>query len=222
MQPNNWLIPGAIDAIASKSCVLPVGIDLAALDRHRPNRRSETDNRKLVLWNHRWEFDKAPETFARVIRRVAEEGIEFALAIAGEPGDNPNPALAALRDEVPDRVVHFGYLPSREDYARLLWRADVVVSTSRHEFFGVSTVEALYCECFPVVPAQHNYPALVPDELHGASLWRDEAHCVELLCGALDAPSLPRAPLQEHAAAYDWSRVGPAWRDALVELARGG
>jgi hypothetical protein len=98
----------------------------------------------------------------------------------------------------------------------------VVVSTSRHEFFGVSTVEALYCECFPVVPAQHNYPALVPEDLHGRSLWRDEAHCVELLSCALTARDLPRAPLRERASAYDWSQVAPAWREALPRLARRG
>ncbi|MGH2610974.1 MAG: glycosyltransferase, partial [Tepidiformaceae bacterium] len=172
--------------------------------------------------NHRWEFDKAPETFARVIRNVAEAGVEFDLAIAGDPGDNPSPALVELRDALGARVTHFGYVPSRADYARLLWTADVVVSTSRHEFFGVSTVEALYCECFPVVPAQHNYPALIPAELHGQSLWRDEGHCVELLARALTTPNHHGAALRSHAATYDWSRVAPLWRDALLELARRG
>ena len=233
-QPNNWLVAEAIEVIAAKSCVLPVGVDLGSLDAHKPSPPTRpvadapgsegrgTGEAPLVVWNHRWEFDKAPETFARVMRSVAEAAVEFRLAIAGEPGDNPSAALGALRDELGERVVHFGYLASRAEYARLLWEADVVVSTSRHEFFGVSTVEALYCQCFPVVPAQHNYPALVPEELHPRSLWRDEGHCVELLTCALTAADLPRAPLREQATAYDWSRVAPVWREALARLARGG
>lgn len=218
LQPNNWLIPEAIDTIASKSTVLPIGIDLASLDEHRPNGKLEIGNGKLVLWNHRWEFDKAPETFARVIRKVADLGVNFTLAIAGEPGDNPSPALTDLRDSLGDRVTHFGHVPTRAGYARLLWDADLVVSTSRHEFFGVSTVEALYCGCFPILPAQHNYPALVPESLHPHTLWRDESHFVELLTRALTEPAPGPHLLREHVARYDWAYAGPLWRAALARL----
>ncbi|MEX0783755.1 MAG: DUF3524 domain-containing protein [Dehalococcoidia bacterium] len=219
-QPNNWLVPEAIDQIAAKSTVLPIGIDLHSLDEHKPPLSTLVERGRggEVLWNHRWEFDKAPETFACVIRKVAEAGIDFTLAIAGEPGDNPSPALAELRDALGDRVTHFGYVPSRAEYARLLWEADIVVSTSRHEFFGVSTVEALYCGCFPIVPARHNYPALIPAELHDRTLWEDEAHCVELLTRALTEPMDSAERLRAHVSRYDWSEVGPVWRDALTQL----
>ena len=218
--PNNWLIPAAIGTIAEKSCVLPIGIDLRSLDAHRPNRQSQIDNPKLILWNHRWEFDKAPETFARVVRRLAEEGLDFDLAIAGEPGDNPSAALYELREALGDRVVQFGHLDSPEAYARLLWRADIVVSTSRHEFFGVATVEALYCECFPIVPARHNYPALVPRAFHGRCLWETEEQCAGLLRSALALPPGDLRPLRTEAAVYDWSGMAPAWTEAILRLMR--
>lgn len=217
--PNNWLIPEAIGAIRAKSIVLPIGVDLRSLDLQHGNRQSEIENRKLVLWNHRWEFDKAPETFARVIRRLCDAGIEFDLAIAGDPGDNPSPDLHELRRTLGERVVQFGHVPTREAYARLLWRADIVVSTSRHEFFGVSTVEALYCGCFPVVPARHNYPALIPGAFHDRCLWENEEHCFALIEAAIAAPTAETGELRDHVAGYDWSRVGVTWRDALRRLA---
>jgi glycosyltransferase involved in cell wall biosynthesis len=217
-QPNNWLMPESLRAIEAKSRVLAVGVDLRSLDEHQPGRRVPSA-RKVVLWNHRWEFDKAPETFARVMLRLADERVPFDLAIAGEPGDNPSPALASLRDELPERVTHFGFLPSRAEYARLLWESDIVVSTSRHEFFGVSTVEALYCGCFPVVPASQNYPSLVPFELHASCLWRDERECQELVRSALLGGTRGHQRLREHAGTYDWKRVAAAWNGALRELA---
>ena len=49
-----------------------------------------------------------------------------------------------------------------QEYAALLWAADLVVSTAIHEFFGVAVVEAIYCGCRPVLPWRLSYPELIP------------------------------------------------------------
>ena len=48
----------------------------------------------------------------------------------------------AARERLGERVIHYGWADA-ETYARLLWQADVVVSTALHEFFGISVVEAM-------------------------------------------------------------------------------
>ena len=57
------------DAIKQRAQVIEVGLDLAELDAHRPEERRErpaaTQGPRRILWNHRWEFDKAPERFFR-------------------------------------------------------------------------------------------------------------------------------------------------------------
>ena len=70
-------------------------------------------------------------------------------------------ARAALGEE---RVEQWGRLQDRNDYLTLLARADVVVSTARHEFYGVAVLEAAWLGCFPLLPASLVYPELYPSE----------------------------------------------------------
>ena len=37
----------------------------------------------MILWNHRWEYDKDPETFFRAVRTLADEGLDFGLLLLG-------------------------------------------------------------------------------------------------------------------------------------------
>jgi glycosyltransferase involved in cell wall biosynthesis len=215
-EPNNWLTPAGIDAIEAKSGVLPVGVDLGWLAG--PDLRG--GGPRTLLWNHRWEFDKSPELFERVVRRLAEEGVAFRLIVAGEPGDNPSPAMWRVREALPERIVHFGFAESRAEYAELLRRADIAVSTTRHEFFGVGMVEALAAGCIPCAPRRYAYPELVPASYHWL-LWEDEAGLTALLRELLTGPLPPREPFREAARRYGWEAVGPAWQAALDALAAG-
>lgn len=78
-----------------------------------------------------------------------------------EEPDGVVAARAALGEE---RVEQWGRLQDRNDYLTLLARADVVVSTARHEFYGVAVLEAAWLGCFPLLPASLVYPELYPSE----------------------------------------------------------
>ncbi len=218
--PNNWLMPESIDAIAAKSCVLPVGVELGWLEAFRPAELRVGP--PLLLWAHRWEFDKAPDVFVRAIERLHATGLPFEIAVAGEPGVNPHPALVSVPGgPLGTRLRHFGHVERREDFARLLWEARVAVSTTRHEFFGVGMVEAMACECVPIAPRRYNYPALAPPEWHDDLLWEDEGELFDLLVRRVTAPPDPGMTEAVRASAlrFDWSAVGPLWDAALEELA---
>jgi len=214
-QPNNWLVSEAIEAIAAKSVVLPIGVELEWLMDERVERPAGPP---IILWNHRWEFDKVPSVFARTVTALAEEGIQFRLALAGQPGDNPAPELTSLTESLAERVYHAGFLANRQQYARLLWESSIVVSTTRHEFFGVGMVEALYCGCFPIVPARFNYPALVPPALHGRTLFTTEDDFRAKLRAALTGSVAESEPLRESAERFAWRNVGVQWDAALTRL----
>ena len=216
-QPNNWLVAEAIEEIQRKSTVLPVGVELGWIaelggERHESQPRT-------ILWNHRWEFDKGPEMFARVICELASEGVPFRVNIAGEPGENPCEAMWRAREVLGERVLHFGFAESRKEYGQLLWTSDIAISTTRHEFFGVGMVEAMAAGCIPLVPSGYNYPALVPADLHGALLFASEAELKAKLAALLTGPLPPRERIRAAACRSGWETVGPQWREAMEALA---
>lgn len=216
VEPNNWLLESSIDAIEEKSSVLPVGVELGWIDALGPG---PSERGPVVLWNHRWEFDKAPQVFVHALEDLADEGLPFEVIVAGEPGDNPHPALVELRERLPGRVRHHGFASSRDAYGRLLWESRVVVSTTRHEFFGISTVEAMAAGCLPIAPDWFTYPMLVPGELHERCLFTTDEELRARLRRELSGEAgVPVEALQASAWRFDWSRVAPAWDDAIDRL----
>ncbi len=216
-QPNNWLTVNGIEAIRGKSTVLPVGVDLTSLG---DGADATWGGSPLILWNHRWEFDKSPEAFVRTVSTLAEEGLHFRVAVAGERGDNPSAAMEELPGRLGERLVQFGPVEGRAGYARLLREADISISSTRHEFFGISTVEAMWCGCLPIAPRRYNYPALVPKELQERCLYEKEAELLALTREAITSPpgDGDRAAVRASAGRFGWERVGPCWEEALEEL----
>lgn len=222
-ESQNWLDVEGIAAIAAKAGVLPVGVDLE-WTTEIPVRLAVPGAPPMLLWNHRWEFDKAPDVFARTLIGLAGQGVGFRVAIAGDPGLNPHPAMGELRAALGERVTQFGLAPTAEAYRALLGEADIAVSTTRHEFFGIGMVEAMAAGCIPVAPNRYNYPALVPGSLRGACLWDDEgaferklAEMVSLVAGG--GAGRMRGEVQAAAMRFAWPGVVPQWDEALERLA---
>jgi len=221
-EPHHALVA----VVAARAAVLAVGFAAAAL-ADRP--RDEDGGPPIVLWNHRWDHDKDPRSFFHALVRLGREGVPFRVAVAGE-NVRPDPrdvtdGLAALGE----RVVHVGHLP-RADYEALLGRADVVVSTARHELFGVAVAEAIAAGAVPVLPRRQAYPDLVPARWHPAVLHADvPIHhpdgLVEHLRAVLaDLPAARRrvVGLRDAMRRYDWSQLGPVYDRALGALAGAG
>jgi glycosyltransferase involved in cell wall biosynthesis len=208
-----------LDAVAARSEVLPVGVDLSALS---PDRRPPADGGPpLVVWNHRWEWDKQVDVALRLLNGLAARQIDFRVALAGQQPERLAPEIRDLVADLGDRVVHEGHL-SRDAYVDLLLRGDVVVSTAIQEFFGISVVEAVAAGCVPVLPYDLSYPEIVPEDWHRAALHErtDLAPAAHLEAVLTDLPAA-RAAVEGLAGAmrrFDWSVVAPAYDDRLEGL----
>ena len=205
-----------IDRIRAKSQVLSLGLDLRRFDDFRSVR--DPDQPPLILWNHRWEEDKDPAAFVESVLQLAREGYDFQLAITGASAGVMPKAFVTAKRELGDRLIQMGYLESFADYARLLWRADMVVSTAWQEFFGAAVCEAIYCGCLPILPDRLNYPNLLTDDLRGDCLYGRGKLSAQLR-HHLERETRPdTGALRKKIAGYDWRLLAPRYDQAFTRL----
>jgi len=176
---NNEL--SSIDSIKSKSEVLYLGLDLAKFETYKVKNLGKP----LVLWNHRWEYDKNPELFFSVLENIKNNGQEFELAILGENFSKSPTVFEKAKKIFKENIVQFGFADSFEDYAKWLWRADILPITSDQDFFGVSVIEAIYCGSWAILPNRLAYPELLPVEYHRNHLYNREDELQKKISWAL-------------------------------------
>jgi glycosyltransferase involved in cell wall biosynthesis len=159
------MIEVAEDSVSAESGEL----DLASGGGRIPNSESR---RPVILWNHRWEYDKAPEEFFEVLVELDDDGVEFELILLGQAFRLAPPIFDFARNRLASRIRHWGYVPDRKSYLKMLRQADFVVSTAIQENFGIAMVEAMLEGCLPVAPNRLSYPEIIPTFLHGKCLYK--------------------------------------------------
>ena len=107
------------------------------------------------------------------------------------------------------------------DYARWLWRADILPVMSHHDFFGASVVQAIYCNCTPLLPRRLAYPEHLPAALHGRLLYDDRDDLLRRLREMLKDPPDHSDELQAHVAHYDWRELVETYDDLFERMVNG-
>lgn len=206
--------------LQAKSHVVPVGLQLADLqsisEMNLPGRETP-----LILWNQRWEYDKNPDDFFRALFVLADEGVAFEVALCGEQfGKRPSIFQQAI-NKLGKRIIHIGHA-SRSRYRALLWAADLTISTAHHEFFGISILEAIACQTFPLLPNRLSYPELIPPAFHPHCLYENQEDLVNRLRYALTHRTERHKVAQAMATAvtpYDWRNLAPRYDEIFEHMA---
>ncbi len=193
---------GIIERLATKSDVLPVPVE--------PIPSTEERDLRLILWNHRWEYDKAPELFCRALQQLAARGCEFRLALLGKRGRRIPAPLAEIRQTLADHILIDDWLPA-PSYRQWLARSSIAVSTSIHEFQGLGMLEAASAGARPLVPNHLCYPEQF------AKQYRYPAGDVEALTQHLVDWLDGRLPEPANVDFWLAARVGDCWRQRLAD-----
>jgi glycosyltransferase involved in cell wall biosynthesis len=207
----------SVSQIRKKSRVMHLGLDLRRFDEYKLDEGDRTAPQPpLILWHHRWEHDKRPEEFFKALTVLSEGGLDFKLAILGEQFSQQPEVFLTAKETLGRHIVQFGYVDSFGAYARWLWRSDIVPVTSIQDFFGASVVEAIYCNCFPLLPHRLAYPYIIPKPYHDHCFYEDFDDLVHRLGQAITNITHTRKfSLRSEMIWYDWRTQSQIY-DALL------
>jgi hypothetical protein len=97
-----------------------------------------------------------------MLSELKANGHEFKIIILGESFRQVPDIFVSAKERFKENTIHFGYVRSRRQYLSYLKQGDIIVSTARHEFYGISVIEAVRAGCMPLLPDGLSYPELFP------------------------------------------------------------
>ncbi len=226
---------GVRERLAARSRVLPVGLERtpagagayaqylgapAAADAG-PGWPRDGGDGPLLLWNHRWEFDKRPEWLASALAALSDDGAPWRVALLGDPRGREE-VFAPLRERLGRRLLAWGLEPDRAAYERWLERADVVVSCAAQEYFGIAVAEAVHAGAYAVLPRAQVYPSLYGRRCRGRHLYEGAEGLAALLREVLAGRAGHVCALPLVADEFCWPRLIGAYDALLEEVASEG
>ena len=191
-----------IPKIKQKSTVIPVGVNMELINR------KEINQSPVILWNHRWVHDKNPEQFFKILFKLNEEGYKFKLNIVGEKFKTSPRIFNDAKHILKNKILNWGFAESKNEYYKILSSSDILPVTSNHDFFGISTVEAISLGVTPLLPNRLAYPEHIPKSLFKDYLYDTEEDLYSKLKNAiLDYKNLETTELQNYVQKYELKKV---------------
>ncbi len=210
----------SVERIRRKSSVLYPGMALESLAAGAGQAGRSKDAPPLVLWNHRWEYDKNPEVFFKALYLMADKGLDFEVAVLGENFSRSPVVFEEARARLGSRIKRYGFLKDRAGYAGWLARADILPVTSTHDFFGCSVVEAIYMKTLAILPDRLAYPEHIPERLKDRCFYRGFDGLASRLEAAISGIEGIREggeldDMKDYVARYDWSNMACTYDEEL-------
>ena len=194
----------SIQSIAEKSQVLHLGMAMHNLER-------KVNDVPVILWNHRWEYDKNPEEFFKSLDEVAD--LPWKLIVVGKSYTTSPPVFKAYEKKFKNRILHWGFVESIETYQKLLAQSDLLLVTSNQDFFGGSVVEAIHAGVFPILPNRLAYSEHLPSSF----LYTTEQQMLKQLRDGLNNWK-ELTSFQSYVEKYEWNNCISNYDSALELL----
>lgn len=195
---------------------VPLGVDL---DTFRPDIASPPDDGQWKLIHAgRMSHEKSPQLAVATGAELWRRGHPVRMDVFGT-----GPDVDEIRAEAGDAPITFhGYINGREELARRYAQADLSLSVSPVETFGLAVLEALACGT-PVVTANRGGARELIDARSGASGDPDPIHLADAVEELLSRDrAATRAAARARAEQFTWSASVDRMLALHTELARRG
>ena len=174
-----------IELIDNKSSVLPIGCEL-----NEDKRNNKKSNSPIILWNHRWEYDKNPDLFFKILFDLNTDNIDFQLIVLGESYQDYPEVFDIAKNELNNKIIHFGYCENKNEYIEYLKLANILPVTSNQDFFGISIVEAISYGVYPILPNRLSYPELFENKSNPYIFYNNESELKDKIISAINNTDL--------------------------------
>ena len=205
-----------VDQLEHKSSVLSVPIEHHCFQTDQ-NRSNPVP---VLLWNHRWEYDKGPDCLHLVLKNLKNRVIDFRIHIIGQQFRKQPEVFSRIYDEFQADILSWGYIKERQRYLQILQQSDIVFSTALHDFQGIAILEAVAGGCIPVVPNRLAYPDFIPERFRCDSFddTEKDASCIaSAIIAALQQSESMRENMPDLAWLY-WKHMSENYRFELQTI----
>lgn len=150
---------GLLEQLAAKAEVLPVPLSSFGVQPCNQPGPFNRENPLVIVWNHRWEFDKGPDLLLAVVAALPRH-LPLRFHIIGQQFRQQPPQFALLKDLLQNNfdLANWGFCADATDYQALLASSHVVLSTAWHDFQGLAVLEAAGAGAVPLAPNALAYP----------------------------------------------------------------
>ena len=143
-----------------------------------------------------------------MVNYLDKKELEFECILLGKNKQKKSGYFDTFINRFPNRILHAGYCETFEEYASLIWKADICPVTSIQDFFGISIAEAVYCNTYPLLPDRLAYPEIYKKNNNSHLFYNgknDLYNKVEMLINEnnFNSKSIPKDLIQ----VFDWSSI---------------
>ena len=201
-----------VPMLKERSRVVPLGLSLERTAVPKKN-----SDRPILLWNQRWTWEKGVDRLLSLIKKFGPQA-DFDVVLLGPSSQDPE--RRELEEFLGPRLLHSGWC-SRDSYLQWVDKASFTVSVARHEFFGISMLEAASRGLMLFLPNDLAYPEVLPVELHERCLYSSQKDLYRRLKEYLANPEgfhQTQKSLREAALQYDWRRQAASYDSELERV----
>jgi glycosyltransferase involved in cell wall biosynthesis len=215
----DYVPKGIVETLDAKSDVVPVALSNDVEPLSSQALVHDTDGRKSLVWNHRWEYDKAPERLLAIVECLPDD-LDLDISVIGQAFQREPDCMRDIYDLLKQRgrLKHWGFVPSREAYLSVLRSSTFVLSTALHDFQGLSVLEATALGCIPIVPDRLAYQEFIPQPFRYSSFLneqdgepREAQAAVDLILSLVDDDGIEAPPLSH----LSWHQLSARWHRLL-------
>lgn len=233
-----WHLSRCHELLSTKCAVLRYGLELDELyslsESTIPTPATtmamqSNDQIPVILWNARLEEDKDPATFLDILHEARRRcKTPFRLIVLGTDPSKEQIWTSRIRSEFADQLLYLGWCQNRQDYAKWLRQASIVISTAQHETFGISIVESVFCGALPLLPNRLSYPEIFSPNDFPMHFYETTEDCVVKLLNILEmnkndpiSTEAARDKAKDAISQFRWSVMGKVYDQFFSTLGAG-